>query len=233
MWTGWFTVVDSTHSRLPSSKGKEGCSTPQVGLPAGFPPFNSVWRWIIPSHPRLHKRDESMGDSLAAGCWQHKRLAWIHILDRSSAEGKSNINTTMNDLACLICWWKPKQSRPVYVATVGDEHDVKSLTNYKFSLQDRQVLYRFEEYISTLQTILPTMLENILCVRDVYQKWCLEHSPLWDHLGLLVEFDEHISDVKRDIQRVEVLKKSLQATIRLVCSVLRRSIQMYSSNPDS
>ena len=127
----------------------------------------------------------------------------------------------------------PKQSRPVYVATVGDEHDVKSLTNYKFSLQDRRVLYRFEEYISTLETILPTMLENILCVRDVYQKWCLEHSPLWDHLGLLVEFDEHISDVKRDIQRVEVSKKSLQATIRLVCSVLCRSIQMYSSNPAS
>lgn len=112
-----------------------------------------------------------------------------------------------------------KQSRPIYVATVGDEHDAKSLTNYKFSLQDRQDLYRFEEYIATLQIILPTMLENIIRVRDVYQKWCFEHSPFWDHLGLLVEFDEHISDVKRDIQRVEVLKERLQSTIRLVCSV--------------
>lgn len=112
-----------------------------------------------------------------------------------------------------------KQSRPIYVATVGDEHDAKSLTNYKFSLQDRQDLYRFEEYISTLQIILPTMLENIIRVRDVYQEWCFEHSLSRDHLGLLVEFDEHISDVKRDIQRVEVLKERLQSTIRLVCSV--------------
>lgn len=64
-----------------------------------------------------------------------------------------------------------------------------------------------------------TMLENILCVRDVYRKWCFKHSPFWDHLGLLAEFDEHISEVKRDIQRVEVLKERLQAAIRLVCSV--------------
>ncbi|BCR92556.1 uncharacterized protein ACHE_80456A [Aspergillus chevalieri] len=64
------------------------------------------------------------------------------------------------------------------------------------------------------------MLENIIRVRDVYQEWCFEHSLSRDHLGLLVEFDEHISDVKRDIQRVEVLKERLQSTIRLLTDLL-------------
>ena len=122
-----------------------------------------------------------------------------------------------------------KQTRPIYVATVGDEHDAKSLANYKFSLQDRQELYRFEEYISALQIILPTMLENIIRVRDVYQKWCFEHSPFCDHLGLLEEFDEYISDAKRDIQRVGMLKERLQSTIQLVCFVCIQRVQQTNT----
>ncbi|XHG04923.1 hypothetical protein AWENTII_008178 [Aspergillus wentii] len=115
-----------------------------------------------------------------------------------------------------------ERAQPILLATVGDKNDV-NLTNYKFRFDDIQDLKHLENSISSLQVILPTMLENITRVREICHRYCsrvCSLAPPCDCGNLLEEFDDNIDDTKRNIQRVQVLKERMESTTRLLTDLL-------------
>lgn len=86
---------------------------------------------------------------------------------------------------------------------------------------DRQTLKRLEDSVIDLQVILPTLLGNIVGVREECQKWCEEHNRYGVHkcdcAQIIAEFNEHVREAECHVKRAEALKEQAKSTAQLVC----------------
>jgi hypothetical protein len=97
------------------------------------------------------------------------------------------------------------------------------LTDININFIDRQNLKILEDYVIELQAILPTMLCNIIEIREQCRKWCkMNHgkrSHDCDEGWILAEFDEYVKEAEGYIKGADALKERAKSTAQLVSSV--------------
>jgi hypothetical protein len=97
------------------------------------------------------------------------------------------------------------------------------LTDVNINFIDRQNLKILEDYVIDLQAILPTMLCNIIGIREQCRRWCeMNHgkrSHDCDEGWILAEFDEYVKEVEGYIKGADALKERAKSTAQLVSSV--------------
>ena len=108
-------------------------------------------------------------------------------------------------------------------AQVGVEKDKLSpLIDFNINFIDRQTLKRLEDSVIDLHVILPTLLANIIGVRELCRQDCKEHHLLnmrskCDCVQIIAELDEHVREAECHIKRAEALKEKSKSTVQLVC----------------
>jgi hypothetical protein len=101
-----------------------------------------------------------------------------------------------------------------------EKENLSPLTDFTINFIDRQNLKILEDYVIDLQAILPTLLCNIIGIREQCRKWCDRHNGKrsfeCDCDQILEEFDEYVKEVEGYVKRAEALKERAKSTTQLV-----------------
>lgn len=83
---------------------------------------------------------------------------------------------------------------------------------------DRQHIHELEEYTIDMKMILVNMLNNIVQVRDQYQKDCLDNSTerVQTCVYFLEEFNSYVREADMYVQRAEFLSEKVRSTAQMV-----------------
>jgi hypothetical protein len=105
----------------------------------------------------------------------------------------------------------------------AEKENLSPLTDFTVNFIDRQNLKILEDYVIDLQVILPTMLCNIMGIREQCGNWCKRHHGKRSHDcdcdQILEEFDEYVKEVQSYVKRAGALKERAKSTAHLVSSV--------------
>ncbi|PGH16149.1 hypothetical protein AJ79_01916 [Helicocarpus griseus UAMH5409] len=118
-----------------------------------------------------------------------------------------------------------EQTNRVVLAEVGIKAQSPfRAANLSISFADRQILKQFEDSITNLQVISPTMLSTVVRIRDKCQRICqLGHEKGEQRCSCIEtigELNENIEEVKLYVDRAKALKERVGSTVSLLSDLL-------------
>jgi hypothetical protein len=117
-----------------------------------------------------------------------------------------------------------KSNRVVLAQVSSERENLSPLLDFNMNFTDRQNLQVLENYVTDLQVILPTLLNDVIAIVGRCQSCCQRHCNNLEgkcDCDLLVEeFNGHVKQVEMYIRRVEVLRKEVKSTAHLVSILL-------------